>query len=188
MIESPPALPAASLHNASLWRRLLARLAEPPRWARQANSWSSSAALATGIFLAATMFSMSWGCKCGPERHSPDWQLLDYTRLADLAGIDFGTLVIAVLLIVFLALAAFVPFRLTAAFYRLALARFGRRGAMIWCTALHTALHLGVFVFFNILRPETLIAPLAIGMLWGAWLPHLQLGRNHPNRPFEATE
>lgn len=189
MIETPPALPTASLPNAPLWRRFLARLAEPPRWARRATGWSFSAAFFTALFLVATILSMTWGCKCGPNRHV-DRELLDYTRLLSLtAELELDQLGYFLFLIVPITFAAFLSFRLTAGFYRLALTRFGRRGAMIWCTALHTALHVSLFGLFNILRPETFLAPLAIGMIWGAWLPHLnyKLGPDHPNRPFEEA-
>ncbi len=173
-IESLP-LPAASLHNASRWRRLLAQLAEPPSWARQAGGWSLSAGLATGLFLSATVFSMSWGCRRGPDAHGPE-QRLDYTRLfAVFSWPDYEVVVVAILVLGTFWLAAFLPFRFTVGVYRMALSRFGRRGAMLWCTALHTALHLFIFVPMDLLRPETLLAPLAIGMLWGAWLPHLAL-------------
>lgn len=153
-MSAPPLAQVAGARPS--WRNALARLAEPPSWARTLFAWAISGAFAAAV---GNMFAAL--ARMG---------VLSDIRLLGSIGIGAAAMISAFVLLV--------PFLVCGGTYLLVFTR--RRTPLwgaIWGAAFHGAAHLAVVAWF-LHQPwhANLEVPLVLGALWGAWLPAV-LGR-----------
>lgn len=148
-MSAPPVARVAGARPS--WRNALDRLAEPPRWAHTLFAWALSGAFAGA---AGNLFAAF--ARMG---------ILGDIRLLGSLGIGAASMISAFVLLV--------PFLICGGTYMvLFMQRRTPLGGALYGAAFHGLAHLAVVAWF-LRQPwhANLEVPLAIGALWGSWLP-----------------
>lgn len=155
----PTAIAAPRDGNARLYRFVVDLFTRPPRFARNRLTWALSAALVASVIHLITVFGLR---VCGCEL---DGEPAHRAALAD-------TLLLAIASL-FFSLALFPPLRLAAGLYFLLVRRADARWTAAWIAGTQAAAHVTALAFLGLPLTLHLWVPLAVGGLWGAWLPRV---------------
>lgn len=156
----PTAIAAPRDGNARLHRFAAELFTRPPRFARNRLTWALSAALVASVIHLVTAFGLR---VCGCEL---DGEPSHRAELADTVLLAIASL--------FFSLALFPPLRLAAGLYFLLVRRADARWTAAWIAGTQAAAHVTALAFLGLPLTLHLWVPIAVGGLWGAWLPRVK--------------
>lgn len=155
----PAAIAAPRDGNARVFRFVVDLFTRPPRFARNRLTWALSAALVASVIHLVTVFGLGvCGCELDGEP----------AHRAEL----FDSILLAIASL-FLSLALFPPLRLAAGLYFLLVRRADARWTAAWIAGTQAAAHVTALAFLGLPLTLHLWVPIAVGGLWGAWLPRV---------------
>jgi hypothetical protein len=141
--------PIAYIPGSGAVARWWARFLEPPSWASSLFAWSSSGAFAAGVVMVLVYLAQHGGL----------------ARMGLLSSLGVTALSIVILIGLFL------PFLLSAGLYFLLVRSRTPTSGALWCAGFHTVAHILVVKFLGSDIGVHALVPLAIGGMWGLWLP-----------------